>query len=532
MAKYENLKTAVAAVVKTNGAQAITGANLQAQLLSMINTLGAGYQFGGLVIPTDSFPTINGVAATDAKWAFLACNEGTYTNFGGFKLLSGQVALFLYDGAWKKQIVSYYANTYVYGIRHYYNNSSPDLTRIGTAELHQTLPVQSLMKRCVVDDLGVVKYYLSDTDSTKKADGTAAVLDGSDGQVMVEIPAHYRKCTLNSAQGYMDVEISLYPFEGAIVRPRALVSAYEATLDRENSKLASVVNTTANYRGGNNTADWDGTYRSLLGLPATNISLTEFRTYGQNRGTGWGCYDYNIHLDIYWLFCIEYATLNSQKTFNANLTDEGYRQGGLGAGVSNFSNWNVYNSYNPIIPCGFTNSLGNNTGVVTFTLTEAQAEAYGGEHSESVPSYRGIENPFGHIWKWADGFLGVGNGEYQEVWVSRDRSQYASSLNASYVDMGHEATANGYCKAIYASDSSISQEKRVYGDIFDRDDSGSGTTYFCDYHYHANANGSVYGLLVGGDAFYGASGGLAFLYADNAPGSRYAYIGSRLCWSE
>lgn len=532
MAKYENLKTAVAAVVKTNGAQGITGANLQAQLLSMINQLGAGYQFGGLVLPTDSFPTVNGVAATDAKWAFLACNQGKYTNFGGFTLESGQVALFLYDGTWKKQIVSYYANTYVYGIRHFYNNASPDLTRIGTAELHQSLPVQSLMKRCVVDDLGVVKYYLSDNDSTKKVDGSAAVLDGSDGQVMVEIPTHYRKCSLNSAQGYMDVEISLYPFDGAIVRPRSLVSAFEATLDRENNKLASVVNGSANYRGGNNTADWDGTYRSLLGLPVTNISLTEARTYGRNRGTGWGCYDYNIHLDLFWLFAIEYATLNSQKSFAPDLTAEGYHQGGLGSGVSGFSNWNAYNSYNPIIPCGFTLSLGNKTGVKTFTLTEAQAEAYGSEHSESVPSYRGIENPFGHIWKWADGFLGVGNGEYQEIYVSRDRSQYASALNDSYMDMGHEATANGFCKAIIASDPAHPQSQRVYGDIFDRDDSGSASTYFCDYHYHAASSGAVYGLFVGGSASSGAVDGLAFLNATYAPGYRSADIGSRLCWSE
>jgi hypothetical protein len=332
----------------------------------------------------------------------------------------------------------------------------------------------------------------------------------------------------------MDVEISLYPFEGAIPVPRYLVGAYEASLDRDNNLLSSVVNNTAAFRGGNNTADWDGTYRSLLGLPATNISLTNFRTYGQNRGTGWGCYDWNAHLAIYWLFAIEYATLNSQKNFDSSLTEEGFHKGGLGPGVSNIDStkWNTYNSYNPFVPCGVTNSLGNNTGVVEFTFSEAQAEAYGAEFTTSVPSYRGVENPFGHINKWADGILCVGNGTYQEVHISRTPSQYASALNDSYIDMGHEATANGYCKAILATGPTLDQTKRVYGDIIDRDDSGSASTYFCDYHYHDNTDGGLRAVCVGGSASGGTGAGLACVYADGGVGSALANFGSRLCWSE
>lgn len=534
MAKYQTLVAAIEAAIKTNGTQAITGQVLQTQLKNMVSKLGAAYQFGGVVQPTDSFPS----DYADAKVAFLACNAGQYPNFGGFSLLSGEVALFIYEGTWKKQIVSYYANTQIYGIRHFYNNGSPELTRIGDADLHRDLPVQSLMRRCVVDDTGAVKYYLGANDSTKKEDGaTAAVLSGADGQVMVEIPAHYRKCTTDATNGYMDVEISLYPFEGAIAVPRYLVSAYEATMDRENNKLASVVNTTAAFRGGNNNADWDGTYRSLLGKPATNISLTNFRTYGRNRGTGWGCYDYNAHLAIYWLFCIEYATLNSQKAFNGDLDANGYHQGGLGAGVTNIDStkWSNFNSYYPFIPCGITNSLGNNTGVVAFSFNEAQQEAYGGEFTTSVPSYRGIENPFGHIWKWTDGFLGLGvNGEYQEIYVCRDASKYASTITSDYTHFTDpEAAANGYCKAIVATDvNGLAQSIRVSGDIFDRDDSGSASTYFCDYHYHANTAGSVYGLCVGGLASGGSTAGLAYFYSDSGPAVANARIGSRLCWSE
>ena len=537
MANYSNLIAAIKAAIKTNGTQAITGQVLQTQLLNMVGKLGAGYQFGDVVNPGDTFDSGK---YGDVKVFFIAFTPGTYSSsFGGFTVQSGQVVLFLYDGTWRKQVISYYGNNNVYGIRHYYGQSSPDVTRIGPAALHQELPIQSQMRRCVVNDQGGVVYYLSATDSTKKEDGTAANLTGADGQVMVEIPRHYRKCSLNSTQGYMDVEVSLEPFTGAIEVPRYLVSAYEATVDRttDTLKLASVKNTTAAFRGGNNTADWDGSYRSLLGLPATNISLTNFRTYGRNRGTGWGCYDWNAHLAIYWLFVIEYATLNSQKAYNGDLDENGYHQGGLGPGVSDFTGWDTYNSYNPFIPCGTTNSLGNKTGVVDYVFNEAQVEAHGAEYTAHVPSYRGIENPFGHIWKWTDGVLGVGvNGEYQEIYVCRTPSKYSSTVTDDYKDIGHEATANGYCKAILPSGADVAgkydQSVRVYGDIFDRDDSGSSSTYFCDYHYHANSDGSVFGALVGGNANNGGLDGLACVNVDNAPSYAHANFGSRLCWSE
>ena len=190
MSKYETLIAHIAAAIKTNGTQAITGQILQNKLLEMVSELGAGFQFGGVITPDDTF---NSAKYGDTKVVFLACTGGRYNTFGpgsGFTLEPGQVAIFSYDGAWKKSIISYYGNTQIYGVRHYFTNASPDLTRIGEPSLHQELPVQSLMRRCVVNDLGVVKYYLKADDSTKKEDGSAADLSGADGMVMVEIPAH------------------------------------------------------------------------------------------------------------------------------------------------------------------------------------------------------------------------------------------------------------------------------------------------------------------------------------------------------
>lgn len=100
MAKYISLKSAVAAVIKTNGVQSITGAVLQNQLLGIIDALGKDFQFGGIAAPTDSFTD------TDYNVAFLATTPGTYTNFGGITVASGEIAVLLYDGSWTKQSIS------------------------------------------------------------------------------------------------------------------------------------------------------------------------------------------------------------------------------------------------------------------------------------------------------------------------------------------------------------------------------------------------------------------------------------------
>ena len=232
-----------------------------------------------------------------------------------------------------------------------------------------------------------------------------------------------------------------------------------------------------------------------------------------------------MHCDIFWLFAIEYATLNSQKTFNENLTAEGYHQGGLGAGVTNFSNWSTYNSTNPFIPCGFTNSLGNKTGVKTFTLTAEQAEAYGSEHSESVPSYRGIENPFGHIWKWADGLLCKGDGTKQDFYLSRV-GQYAST--STILCKGRLGAAAGYVKAIIGSVQSMAQSSATMVTSFR---AMSQAVFYLLLRLSLRGSYRRYYLRapVGGSAYLGTHDGFAerIVRLWHA-----ASIGSRLCWAK
>ena len=422
---------------------------------------------------------------------------------------------------------------YYYGVKINTNVADTTLERVGRAELHASLPVQSQMRRCLLNDNGEVVTYLHATDSTKTDTGATADLTGASGMVMVEIPEHYRKFEFDGDN--ILALISAFPLPGFHKVRKVYRSAYEATVDRTTStiKLASVVNTTAAFRGGNNTAVWDDTYRSLLGRPATSISLTNFRSYARNRGAaglndkGWNCDLYEAQLNTYWLFVIEYAQLNCQTAFTAQLTEEGYRQGGLGDGVTTLQDgkWNSFNNHNPFIPCGITNSLGNATGVVDYEMPEE----YGAALTVHVPSYRGIENPFGHVWSWTDGILvavqSEADGAKSLFYRAADDNpaNFNSSNYDGYVQRGELPRSNGYVKEILCGE---------YGDNMPQAIGGSSTTYFADNFYtNVPASGvALRGVYFGGNAAHGALAGLAYAAADNTPSHTRTNVGSRLCF--
>lgn len=309
--------------------------------------------------------------------------------------------------------------TYAYGVEWDTAVTTPECTRIGSMNLHRSLPVQSGMRGCLLNDNGVVVEYLPAND------WTTAVRDGSRGQVMVEMPKHYRKFVTDGTK--RQVWLSMMPLAGYHEVPKAYVGAYEAALDRTNLMLASVANTTEQYRGGDNTADWDGTYRSLLGRPVTRFNFYNYRDYARKRNTNtkeWNMYVYNVHKTICWLFVVEYATLDSQTAFSAALTSEGFKQGGLGMGATmlHYSKYPAFNNSNPFIPCGYSDSLGNNTGVVQYTMpTEYDTVTTQVE----VNRYRGIELPFGHVAKVYDGILLNSDEDMQKAYVCDNPELYA-----------------------------------------------------------------------------------------------------------
>lgn len=96
MGNYEELKAAVASVIKTNGNQEITGAILQNVLLSIISTVGSNGTFAGIATPKTNPGT------PDQNVFYIASQDGTYSNFGGVTL-NGEVVIFTNkNGNWVK----------------------------------------------------------------------------------------------------------------------------------------------------------------------------------------------------------------------------------------------------------------------------------------------------------------------------------------------------------------------------------------------------------------------------------------------
>lgn len=413
---------------------------------------------------------------------------------------------------------------YSYGIEKDFRIETSEAIRVGNPDLHRDLPIHNLMRGCLLNDNGDIVEYLPEND------WTTATRDGSKGQVMVHIPAHYRKFYTKDEGNIIGVRISLYPIEGYHYVPDMFISAYEAALDRVNNKLCSVVNDSPEFRGGNNQSAWDNTYKSLLGRPCTQINRIEFQTYARNRGNVyWNEYLYQCHQTLCWLYVIEYANFNCQLPYNGQLTSNGYHQGGLGIGVTDLisTEWNNFNSYYPFIPCGYTDSLGNKTGAIDYTLYNEDRTIL---KTMSVPRYRGIENPFGHIWKLLEGVNVIisadvangGNG-LSKIYVCDDLSNFSDTSVDDYTYIGNLARNDGNIKTLVFGEN---------GCIFPLSIGGTSTYPIGDYiHTTIPSSGEELIIsLVGNISINKMYSGLFSFFTFNTPRYKSSYFGTRLCY--
>ena len=223
---------------------------------------------------------------------------------------------------------------------------------------------------------------------------------------------------------------------------------------------------------------------------------------------------------------IEYANLNSQLSYTSELTLEGFRQGSLGEGVSNWksSEWSEFNKYNPFVPCGHTDTLGNGTGVIAYTAYKEDGSEF---KNSDVPRYRGVENPFGHIWKCIDGckcLLQSGkSGGLSEFYVCDEPANFTNSGVANYQLRGVLPRIQGYVKALILGED---------GEIMPLEVGASSTTYFCDYFYTnipldgVNENN----VLLGGTSYPDAYAGFTAVHTALSENGFGGDIGSRLCF--
>jgi hypothetical protein len=407
---------------------------------------------------------------------------------------------------------------YAYGVEWDMASSSPDGKRVGNMQLHRELPVQSKMRRCLLDRDGGVKEYL---DNELSWGGSYL-----DYAVMTEIPEHWYKLYFNGTK--FRKMLSEIPLPGYKHVDKFYISTYEARMYRTDNLLCSAAGASklsdpnsTNFRGGDNTAEWDDTYRSLLGRPVTNLTRDQFRQAARKRGSGWEMYTYNAHKILFWLFAVEYATLDSQKPFNAQKDANGFAQGGLGPGPTQMTDWTNFNNANPLIPCGYTNEFGNGSGEKAYVVKNAS----GGTHATLMANrYRGIENPFGHIWKYTDGAniqVTTGDSGLSILWTTDDPSNFSDTSYTGYDKKGNICRTNGYAKKMLLGED---------GDIVATEVGGSSSTYWCDYYYTYTQANRLQVVLVGGSADDGSSAGLAHVHTADAPSAAYRGIGSRLCF--
>lgn len=406
---------------------------------------------------------------------------------------------------------------YAYGVEWDTASSSPDGVRVGNIQLHRELPIQSKMRRCLLDRDGGVKEYL---DNELSWGGSYL-----DYAVMTEIPEHWYKLYFNGTKFRM--MLSEIPLPGYKHVDKFYISTYEARMYRTDNLLCSAAGASKlsdpnsiNFRGGDNTTEWDDTYRSLLGCPVTNLTRDQFRQAARKRGSGWEMYTYGAHKTLFWLFAVEYATLNSQKPFNAQKDANGFAQGGLGPGPTQMMDWTNFNNANPLIPCGYTSEFGNGSGEKAYVVKNAS----GGTHATlMVNRYRGIENPFGHIWKYTDGAniqVTTGDNGLSILWTTADPSNFSDSSYVGYDKKGNICRVNGYAKNTLLGED---------GDIIATEIGGSSSTYWCDYYYTNTSTNSLRLVAVGGGSD-GADAGFIRVNTSETPSGAYKHFGSRLCF--
>lgn len=396
------------------------------------------------------------------------------------------------------------------------NSSSPDGVRTGNMEMHKTLPIQSKMRGCTINNVDNVKKYLKADDWTKWEDGTVIAQDSSQisPEMMVEIPEHYR-LLVATPDNTVEVRMSEYNLPGYTKVEKKYIGAYEGMTSETLPNLLRSINNTK-YK------------------PKVSTTRNQFQVFARenSRTNNWNIYTYGAHRDLTWLFVVEYATLNSQKAFNANLTTEGYHQGGLGEGVTTGTvKINGADAWS-FVPCGTTNSLGNGTGIIEYTHTNTNAEGGStGTKTVNVPRYRGIENPFGHVWKNVIDVVIAGTDN--SVYICKDYTKFgtfegddnptAEQLIAAGYELQDfkESTINGQYVKKLVNNNQADLFPAIVGN------GASATTYYCGYRQTSPVV-TPRTLLVGGCSGSGSGAGLFGLVSSDGLGHSYVLIGTRI----
>ena len=404
-----------------------------------------------------------------------------------------------------------------YGVQWSETSSNPDCSRIGNMDMHRTLPIQSMMKPFAFQQQRKYKdqyvplqedfvhsYYNYDTNASGEQVSSV-------NNIMIRIPEFWYTDDYSPDTKIHRLKICPHAKPGWNHHREAFVSAYELCETSLNSgKVCST----------KNLIPLVGRTRTILRNAARSIGFE-----GESK---WNIYTYEEHRAICHLFLVEYATRNSQKAVNTSLTLEGFRQGGLGSGcttgtatINGAQTWSF-------IPTGSSDSLGSGSGEVTVTIQQTDSS---GANTTTITRkcnrYRGIENPFGHVWKHTDDVISVYDEGSRTWYKSMKPDQFSTNKNASYKPLCNSTMVSaGFKTEIKATPTCDFFAMSVSG--------GSENTYWCDYNWD-NTDTTEHCLLIGGYSVSVGRAGLFLLDSYSSVGYSAAHVGSRLTylpWAE
>lgn len=297
------------------------------------------------------------------------------------------------------------------------------------------------------------------------------------GNVFIKIPKFYAKVTENEDGTYKH-QISRSCYDGFST----------LFVDGKGNEIDYVL--VGKYEGSGSASR---VYSKSGATVLVNITRGNFRIGCKANGKGYQQYDFMIDAIIKELFMIEFATTNSQSVMQG--WTNGENTAALITGHTDLvktasGSWNT----NHVEDCATCNTDGKH-----------------------ACKYRGIENPFGNVWKWCDGI----NFDVEKIYVCEDPEFYADDKHdAPYTYMGDRLMSEGYLKEVtpFAKNPLLGYATAI----------GAGsTTYYSDYYYVSNA-GTV--LFCGGYWLYGANAGLWVWRGVGAASLEYSNIGGRLCY--
>lgn len=379
-------------------------------------------------------------------------------------------------------------------------------------------------KRCNVSDGGTINAYYGDEGYTE---------DGSNGQVMVYQPKfYYLVCPLEydrqeTGYGYHLRKANYYVSE----TQRAGFKLHPAFYDKNGNEVdyilmsayeGCIYDTSANAYMLNDEQVMDASkdkFSSIAGArPATgvsqNLTRPNIEQMAKNRGEGWHSFGIKTASMEQLLMIVELGMMNLQTA--------------IGQGVVNLpwtTGTDTTSSYAGVT--GSTASLGNGTGRATETTTyEGGVATKNTADGKTSICYRGVENFWGNIWKFAYGVNIWGNGKMAGgmPYICSDFN-YAEGKNTdNYEGAGFTVTkANGYISAMGYS--------TKYDWLFMASEClGNSSLPVGDYTYITeNLNGYSIARL-GSYWINGSSAGGFYWILNDGVGARYRTIGGRLVY--